>query len=301
MQIKQINEYRDLAAYTGSYKFLADPGDGLYYSITMDKLSPVEGSTSIDTLGTITTGVWNGTPIADSYIASASTWNAKSDFSGSYNDLTDVPTSYSPSIIEQDTNNRFVTDAEKTTWDNKLDLTGGIIDGNLIINGDVSASGSSFIVNAQTVEVEDNLLVINNGETGAGVTSGISGIEVDRGTSTDYQFVFEESSNLFKIGEIGDLQRVATFSTDSISDGYFTYFNSAENGLSAKQIDYLVDLINVPTEFTPESHTHTLSEVTDSGTIASKDYWTGTQDDYDNNLEKNGVFAQSADIAIIIG
>lgn len=35
------------------------------------------GSISITTLGTITTGTWHGSPIADSYIASASTWNAK--------------------------------------------------------------------------------------------------------------------------------------------------------------------------------------------------------------------------------
>lgn len=34
------------------------------------------GQSSITTLGTITTGVWNGTPIGDSYISSASTWNS---------------------------------------------------------------------------------------------------------------------------------------------------------------------------------------------------------------------------------
>lgn len=35
------------------------------------------GANSITTLGTITTGTWQGTPITDSYIASAATWNAK--------------------------------------------------------------------------------------------------------------------------------------------------------------------------------------------------------------------------------
>ena len=35
------------------------------------------GTTNITTLGTIGTGVWNGTAVADSYISSASTWNAK--------------------------------------------------------------------------------------------------------------------------------------------------------------------------------------------------------------------------------
>lgn len=35
------------------------------------------GQSSITTLGTITTGVWNGTAITDTYISSAATWNAK--------------------------------------------------------------------------------------------------------------------------------------------------------------------------------------------------------------------------------
>ena len=36
--------------------------------------------------------------------------------SGSYNDLTDLPTAFAPSIITQNSTNRFVTDAEKATW-----------------------------------------------------------------------------------------------------------------------------------------------------------------------------------------
>ena len=46
-------------------------------------------------------------------------WNGKSDFSGSYTDLTNKPTSYPASAITQDTTHRFVTDAEKAKWDGK--------------------------------------------------------------------------------------------------------------------------------------------------------------------------------------
>ena len=38
-------------------------------------LSTWVGTTSITTLGTVSTGVWHGTAIADTYISSASTWN----------------------------------------------------------------------------------------------------------------------------------------------------------------------------------------------------------------------------------
>ena len=40
-------------------------------------LTGFTGSSNIVTLGTIATGVWNGTTIKDAYIASAATWNAK--------------------------------------------------------------------------------------------------------------------------------------------------------------------------------------------------------------------------------
>ena len=40
-------------------------------------LSTWAGTTNVTTLGTIATGTWQGTAIADSYIASAATWNAK--------------------------------------------------------------------------------------------------------------------------------------------------------------------------------------------------------------------------------
>ncbi len=43
----------------------------------IDIASTYIGQSSITTLGTITSGVWQGTAIADAYIASAATWNAK--------------------------------------------------------------------------------------------------------------------------------------------------------------------------------------------------------------------------------
>ena len=50
------------------------------------------------------------------------TWNNKSDFSGSYNDLTNKPTIPTRlSQLSSDTTHRTVTDTEKSTWNNKMD------------------------------------------------------------------------------------------------------------------------------------------------------------------------------------
>jgi hypothetical protein len=82
--------------------------------------------------------------------------------------------------------------------------------GNMTIGGDLVVSGTRFISNTETVEIEDNLLVINAGEQGAGVTEGQAGIQVDRGTSPDYFFLYDENQDNFRVGVSGTLQAVAT-------------------------------------------------------------------------------------------
>lgn len=106
---------------------------------------------------------------------------------------------------------------------------------NVTIAGNLTVSGTQFITNTETVEIEDNLLVINNGETGAGVShpDGVAGIEVDLGTETNYRFVYEQASGFFKIGEIGSLQAVAT-RADNPTNGYFGKWNS-----TSKSIDFV--------------------------------------------------------------
>lgn len=52
-------------------------GNGVSGNPTVDISTSYAGQSTITTVGTITTGVWNGTVIGDSYISSAATWNAK--------------------------------------------------------------------------------------------------------------------------------------------------------------------------------------------------------------------------------
>jgi hypothetical protein len=66
--------------YTGIVTLAkADIGLG---NVENTALSTWAGSTNITTLGTIGTGTWQGTAIGDTYISSASTWNAKIGGSG---------------------------------------------------------------------------------------------------------------------------------------------------------------------------------------------------------------------------
>lgn len=140
-------------------------------------------------------------------------------------------------------------------WDNpdnpkKTDADGNTVPyyaavtlGDLVIKGNVTQEGSSFITEAETVEVRDNILLLNNGEPGAGVTKGIAGVEIDRGTLPNYQFVFDESDDRFKVGAEGDLWSVMLRDneTDLTNGGILTWDSTTKRAKTAFNIDDLAD------------------------------------------------------------
>lgn len=99
---------------------------------------------------------------------------------------------------------------------------------NLLIKGDVTQEGDTFITQAERVEVRDNMILINEGETGAGVTAGFAGIEVDRGTEQNFMFGFNESDGMFKIGKEGNMFDVALRQpVGDMIDGMFASWDAA--------------------------------------------------------------------------
>jgi len=82
---------------------------------------------------------------------------------------------------------------------------------NVTVQGDLTVNGTEFVTNTETVEIEDNLAIINENETGSGVTEGFAGWQVDRGTLDDFDFGFDETRDRFVAGKTtGTLQVVAT-------------------------------------------------------------------------------------------
>lgn len=112
--------------------------------------------------------------------------------------------------------------------DNSDNAYTDLILNNITIKGNVTQEGSSFITKAETVEVSDNILLLNRGEAGSGVTKGISGIQVDRGALADYQFIFDESDDRFKVGVEGDLWPVMLRNNESdLSDKFFLSWDAS--------------------------------------------------------------------------
>jgi hypothetical protein len=124
---------------------------------------------------------------------------------------------------------------------NKVTITQGLsmqgdltIGGNTVLQGNLTVHGNSTIITSSITTIADNILLLNSNEIGAGVTANLSGIEVDRGSKTDYQFVFEETTEFFKVGQVGSLQAVATREDIPLSYGA-SIFNPVYQRFDATQ------------------------------------------------------------------
>ena len=63
----------------------------------------------------------------------------------------------------------------------------------VIITGNLTVRGAQTSLETTNSTLKDNIIVLNDGETGAGVTLGTSGILIDRGSSTDVALRWTET------------------------------------------------------------------------------------------------------------
>ena len=151
---------------------------------------------------------------------------------------TDLGTTNSTFQLKYNTGNKIKHESDAISVRNAADTDYvNFIAKNATFKGDLLVEGQSFVTEAETVEIKDNLLLLNKGEVGAGVTKGIAGLEIDRGTEPNYFIVFDESDNRFKAGEIGDIQCLALRDgDDSMTGGMFTSWDSTTKRLKTTNI-----------------------------------------------------------------
>jgi hypothetical protein len=87
----------------------------------------------------------------------------------------------------------------KTKEGGRITLDTGPNVGSVRVTGDLLVEGATVYVQAANLDVEDNIITLNKGETGAGVTLEYSGIEIDRGTSDPTSLLWNENINAWQI------------------------------------------------------------------------------------------------------
>ena len=69
----------------------------------------------------------------------------------------------------------------------------------IVIDGNLTVSGSTTSVETTNSTITDNIIILNQGETGAGITAVTSGIEIERGSLTNVSIVYDDSVDAFKV------------------------------------------------------------------------------------------------------
>lgn len=72
----------------------------------------------------------------------------------------------------------------------------------IVIDGNLTVMGNTTSVETINSVIQDNIIVLNQGEVGAGITEGTAGIEIERGSLTNTTFTFNETGDVWeaKIG-----------------------------------------------------------------------------------------------------
>ena len=78
-----------------------------------------------------------------------------------------------------------------------LDTGAGV--GTTRVTGNLLVEGDTLNVSVENLNVQDNIITLNYGETGAGVTLRYSGIEVDRGSSESVSFLWDDNDDTWNL------------------------------------------------------------------------------------------------------
>lgn len=117
---------------------------------------------------------------------------------------------------------------------------------NVIITGDLTVNGTTTSVNSTTVNIGDNIIVLNSGETGT--PSADAGIEVERGTSTNHRLIWQESSDTWGDEIVGGAFTAFSLTGHTHTAANITDFTSAaatvaDTRIGAASINALSDVI----------------------------------------------------------
>lgn len=74
-----------------------------------------------------------------------------------------------------------------------ITLDTGLSSGITTVTGNLVVLGSTTQVNSSDLNLKDNIITLNDGESGTGITLNQSGIQIDRGSYSDAKIVFDET------------------------------------------------------------------------------------------------------------
>ena len=94
----------------------------------------------------------------------------------------------------------------------------------IVVDGNFTVSGTTTTINTETLNLEDNIILLNSGTSGT--PSENAGIQVDRGSSADVFLQYNETSDVWQFTNDGSTYVNIAVNTDGLVEGssnlYFT-------------------------------------------------------------------------------
>jgi hypothetical protein len=91
-----------------------------------------------------------------------------------------------------------------------------VVNGNTTISGDLTINGTTTTIDTTNLLIEDNMVVLNKNQTGTPPTTLDSGIEVERGNSTNAKLYWDEAADKWKVN-LGGTVKTLAFTEDAYS------------------------------------------------------------------------------------
>ena len=104
----------------------------------------------------------------------------------------------------------------KTYEGGNITLDTGPRIGQIKVTGNLVVEGDTLTVSAENLDVQDNIIRLNVGETGPGVSLRYSGIEIDRGTQDPVSFYYDENDDSFNIAVGSTEGGVVNYATSTL-------------------------------------------------------------------------------------
>ena len=210
--------------------------------VSADSIAIIDGSDnsskkeSIADLATAMAGT-NITASSGQLVGTAGTVTSVSGGAG----LTGTVTSTGSLAVAVESGGGITVNADSIELDNTVVRTTGTqsvggaktFSDDAIFSGNITVNGTQTILNTETLTVDDNIIVLNNNESGT--PSADAGIEVERGTSTNVKLQFDESADVWQFTNDGSTYfsipttsnvRALLSATDAGGDGSFAYNSS---------------------------------------------------------------------------
>jgi hypothetical protein len=214
--------------------------------VELGKIQYISGN---NTLNFTATPIGNGAPIVDAtagvyangaFLQSNAAFNHAN---AAFNSANNVAPQILPAFNQANASFNHANAAFNSA-NTKLSSSGGSVSGDLAVTGNLIVSGSRIEINTATVLLNDNIVTINSDLPNNISPTEDSGIEINRGSSTNVSILWNETSDAWTFTNDGSsYERIPS---GSYANGAFAHANAAFNSANnvAPQVQPAFDTAN---------------------------------------------------------